>query len=514
MASAYKISAQWQLKIKDCDIDDLSGNWRFIINKVETMMFRSLYIVRLVLVVLLPMLLSLAPAMAQTVVYQGTTTPLSVAQVAGDSYVWEIFSDPNVNFATVPGNCPPTSANFVGGNTGTSVVVEWLQPGIYFYKVTARDAALCTMNFKIGMFKVIPVVLEAKIVGQTLTGACQQVKLDASTSTGEITKYEWSLIDQGGTITRQTGISTEFQLSPSYTGLLPANFGIKLVVTDALGNSKSDSIYIKVDSLPVAAVFSSGKLDKDGTMTVDGSVSTGTITNYRWYSSEGKIVGPDNQPKVTLFGAGNYMLTVTDTHGCQSTKSFEFPIDFYHIIVNPDYAKILWSQDTTINVLANDQSTVNLLPGTVRIIKPARLGETKVNDNGSITYTPSQRLQGRDQFDYEVCNAGNLCASATVIIDIFDIKIVIPNGFSPNGDGVNDKLVFGGLEKYPQSKLYIYTRSGQLVYESVDYQNDWDGSTITKAVSGRQIVPTGVYYFILQPGGTDRLVKGFVYIGY
>ena len=460
------------------------------------------------------MLLSLAPAMAQTVVYQGTTTSLSVVQVAGDSYVWEIYSDPNVNFAAVPGNCPPTSANFVGGNTGTSVVIEWLQPGIYFYKVTARDAALCTMNFKIGMFKVIPVGLEAKIVGETLAGACQQVKLDASSSTGAITKYEWSLLDQGGSITRQTGVTTEFQLAPSYSGPLPANFGVKLVVSDALGNSKSDSIYIKVDSQPVAAVFSSGKLDKDGTMMVDGSVSTGTITNYKWYTTEGKIVGPDNQPKVTLLGAGNYMLTVTDTHGCQSTKTFEFPVDFYHIIVNPDYAKILWSQDTTLNVLANDQSTVNLLPGTVRIIKPATLGETKINDNGSITYIPTKRGNLRDQFDYEVCNAGNLCASATVTIDIFDIKILVPGGFSPNGDGVNDKLVFGGLENYPLSKLYIYTRAGLLVYESKDYKNDWDGTSITRALSGHQIVPTGVYYFILQPGGTDRVIKGFVYIGY
>lgn len=477
-------------------------------------MFRSLYIVRLVLAVLLPMILSLASAKAQTVVYQGTSTPLSVVQVGGDSYEWEIYSDLSVNFATVPGNCPVTAVNFVGANTGPSVVVEWLQPGIYFYKVTARDADLCTMNFKIGMFKVISLGLDAKIVGETLTGACQQVKLDASTSTGDITKYEWSLIDQGGTLTHLTGISTEFRLSPNYTGALPADFGVKLVVTDGLGKTDSNTIIIKVDRLPVAAVFSSGKLDKDGTMIVDGSVSTGTITNYRWYTTEGKIIGSDNLPKVTLFGAGNYTLIVTDTHGCQSTKTFDFPLDFYRINVNPDYAKIISSQDTTLNVLANDQSTVNLLPGTVRVIKPATQGETTVNENGSITYIPTAGSKGRDQFDYEVCNAGNLCASTTVTIDIFDIRISIPGGFSPNGDGVNDHLVFGGLESYPQSQLYIYTRSGQLIYQSKDYQNDWDGSSITKAVSGQQLVPTGVYYYILKPGGTDRLVKGFVYVGY
>ncbi len=160
------------------------------------MIIRSLYIVRLALTVLLPMLLVPASAGAQTVVYQNTTTPLAVAQVTGNTYVWELYNDLNVNFATNPGNCPPTSAGFESGNTGASVVVRWLQPGIYFYKVTAQDAAQCARNFKIGMFKVIPVEIEAIITGDTLTGACQLVELDASKSIGDIIKYEWSIIDQ------------------------------------------------------------------------------------------------------------------------------------------------------------------------------------------------------------------------------------------------------------------------------------------------------------------------------
>ena len=477
-------------------------------------MFRSLYIGRLVLVVLLPILLALAPARAQTVVPQGSSNTLVVVAVPGDSYSWEIYNDPSVNFATVPGNCPATAATFVGANTGPSVVVQWLQPGIYFYKVTARDATLCTMNFKIGMFKVIPVGLEAKIVGETLTGACQQVKLDASSSTGDITKYEWSVIDQGGVVTNKTGITTEFMLSPNFAGALPADFNVKLVVTDSFGNASSNIITIKVDRQPVAEVYSDGKLDKDGSMLVDGSVSTGNTLSYLWTTSEGKIVGPNNQPKVNLTGAGNYTLEIADIHGCKSTKVFNFPIDLYHIIANPDYARISWIQDTTINVLANDQSTVDLLPGTVRVIKSPASGNAKVNEDGTITYIPTERNAGRDQFDYEVCNVGNLCASTTVTVDVFDVRIIIPGGFSPNGDGENDKFVFGGLENYPKSQLYIYTRAGQLIYQSGNYQNDWDGTSITKAVSGQQLVPTGVYYYILKPGGTDRTVKGFVYIGY
>ena len=103
------------------------------------------------LALILPLLLAMAPAMAQTVVYLGDTTPLAVTPVSGDTYQWELYSNGTVNFATTAGNCPVTSAAFVGVNTGPSVGVKWLKTGTYFFKVTARDATNCTNNFKIGM---------------------------------------------------------------------------------------------------------------------------------------------------------------------------------------------------------------------------------------------------------------------------------------------------------------------------------------------------------------------------
>jgi gliding motility-associated-like protein len=101
-----------------------------------------------------------------------------------------------------------------------------------------------------------------------------------------------------------------------------------------------------------------------------------------------------------------------------------------------------------------------------------------------------------------------------VIIDIYDSGITAPEGFSPNGDGANEHLVFIGLENYPLSQLYVYTRAGQMVYQSEDYRNDWDATINTRSNLNGQIVPTGTYYYILKLGGTERVMKGFVYIGY
>ncbi|HEY3389879.1 MAG TPA: gliding motility-associated C-terminal domain-containing protein, partial [Prolixibacteraceae bacterium] len=161
-----------------------------------------------------------------------------------------------------------------------------------------------------------------------------------------------------------------------------------------------------------------------------------------------------------------------------------------------------------------DFSNAGLVPGSVHVIHKPDRGNTRVNADGSITYIPTIRKPSRDQFVYEVCDKLNLCDSATVTIDIYDTDVTAPEGFSPNGDGINDHLVFNGLEHYPNTELYIYTRSGQLVYQSLDYKNDWDGRFLTNAITNEKLVPTGVYYYVLKLGGTTRVIKGYVFIGY
>ena len=72
-------------------------------------------------------------------------------------------------------------------------------------------------------------------------------------------------------------------------------------------------------------------------------------------------------------------------------------------------------------------------------------------------------------------------------IDLKDIKLDIPNAFSPNGDGVNDTFVIEGLKSVDNS-ITIFNRWGTEVYRSTNYQNDWNGSEL----------PGGTYYYVLR----------------
>jgi len=140
-------------------------------------MKKFLYIARYIaLAVLLLLLLALAPAMAQNVVYQFKTTQLGIEEHPGDTYTWELYRDSTVNFAEVSGDCPATDAAFVGGNTSATVNVEWKEPGIYFFKVTARNSAGCTNNLKIGRMKVLHALPTATIVADS--AVCQREKIE------------------------------------------------------------------------------------------------------------------------------------------------------------------------------------------------------------------------------------------------------------------------------------------------------------------------------------------------
>ena len=89
--------------------------------------------------------------------------------------------------------------------------------------------------------------------------------------------------------------------------------------------------------------------------------------------------------------------------------------------------------------------------------------------------------------------------------------LFIPEAISPNGDGLNDRFIISGLSAYPTSSLIILSRNGVVVYMNDDYQNDWAGIPNKGRSSGRP-VPSGTYYYILSPGGSKRMIKGFVFV--
>jgi gliding motility-associated-like protein len=82
-----------------------------------------------------------------------------------------------------------------------------------------------------------------------------------------------------------------------------------------------------------------------------------------------------------------------------------------------------------------------------------------------------------------------------------------PQGFSPNGDGTNDKFVIQNTNGKRVS-LEVYNRWGNRVYKADDYQNDWGGEVTEGFFVGRE-VPDGTYYYIIVIDNKDKYA-GFI----
>jgi len=97
---------------------------------------------------------------------------------------------------------------------------------------------------------------------------------------------------------------------------------------------------------------------------------------------------------------------------------------------------------------------------------------------------------GVSKFEWTINNGFCPEVVDSMIIDMRPIQQT--NGFSPNGDGINDVFVIRGIENARGNRLVVFNNWGDVIYQANDYQNDWEGKTNNGAD-----LPSDTYYFIL-----------------
>ena len=111
-----------------------------------------------------------------------------------------------------------------------------------------------------------------------------------------------------------------------------------------------------------------------------------------------------------------------------------------------------------------------------------------------------------DSFPLDDVTSNNIASiSITVNRSIGDCGFLF-NQFSPNGDGSNDLLVINCIENFPGNRLEIFDRYGNRVFETTNYQNNWDGS------GNGGPLPNGTYFYILNLGDGSEPTRGWLQI--
>lgn len=95
---------------------------------------------------------------------------------------------------------------------------------------------------------------------------------------------------------------------------------------------------------------------------------------------------------------------------------------------------------------------------------------------------------------------------ANVDNQIEEMDLVIPDGFSPNGDGINDVFILQN-KKGVKVSLQIYDRYGGLVYSNADYRNDWRGLT-----ENGKMAPDGTYFSVIKSGDGQNYCKALTIV--
>jgi gliding motility-associated-like protein len=189
--------------------------------------------------------------------------------------------------------------------------------------------------------------------------------------------------------------------------------------------------------------------------------------------------------------------------------------------------KINKGSSNEIYILANSESAINYKwQVSKKSISSAPHNEwveisdnefySGTNTNKLTVYNSSYNMEGykfrviTSTPDY-ICGGEVISESSELILT----NLEIPNAFSPDGDGINDKwTIRGDLNKnYPNNKIVVFNRWGIKVYGTSGYQNDWDGTYNNMSTSSSSNLPVGTYFYVLDLNGDGSSVKkGSVYI--
>ena len=359
---------------------------------------------------------------------------------------------------SITGGIPGYS--YFWSNGSTSQNIDNVLVGIYF--VTISDSNLCTTVAQVEITQPDSLLLTTTTIESYCSLNNGQVCVDVI---GGIQPYQYLWNDP------------IVQTSICAMDLSPGSYNV--TVTDSNGCEEYSQASITETSLIESEISGENILCNNA---FDGTASVVNVTGgeppyvYVWSNGE-------NTDNIVNLGPGNYIVTVTDQNNC----------DFKYLSIDltePDPLKVLIFEDCE--------------DGFGILYTKTTGGNPPYEYNWSNGETESYIYDaGIDLYIVSVIDSNN-CGPVYDTIDYVPCKVIIPNSFTPNGNGENDVWEIENLKYANDCFVNIYNRWGDIVYTSTGYEFPWDGTSMFTNKS----LPSAVYYYVIENLDTKYVKTG------
>jgi gliding motility-associated-like protein len=180
-------------------------------------------------------------------------------------------------------------------------------------------------------------------------------------------------------------------------------------------------------------------------------------------------------------------------------------------LVIPSQSKM--SPNTTSSIYFS----INIVPGTVTAISNSAYGNALCAKNATESVIVSDTSNAGTNPDVNGNGIANEASDnmPTILLVPITHTLFIPEGFSPNGDNINDLFVIQGLPETGENAITIFNRWGNKVYQHSNYNNSWDGTPNVSGTLGKDKLPQGTYYYVLDLKDSGiKPIAGFVILQY
>lgn len=174
-------------------------------------------------------------------------------------------------------------------------------------------------------------------------------------------------------------------------------------------------------------------------------------------------------------------------------------------VVNDKVTAVVGLSAVSGNFIANNIDPEGTAIVATQVVADAVYGKFNFFEDGGFTYSPYPNAPSvADVVIVQVCDNGKpapgICKNDTIIFALVQ-NMFISEGFTPNGDGINDYFIVETIIP-GDIQLKVFNRWGDRVFESNNYQNDWSGRTNSNLSIGEEL-PAGTYFYQIRFGNGE-----------